>query len=42
VGNPGSIQKELIGQWRLQELQKDLELYKKGKATKKRPIEESK
>jgi ectoine hydroxylase-related dioxygenase (phytanoyl-CoA dioxygenase family) len=40
VGNPGSIRKDLIGQWRLQELQKDLELYKKGKATKKMPMEE--
>jgi hypothetical protein len=40
VGNPGSIQKDMIDQRRLHELQTDLELYKKGNAPKKMPMEE--
>jgi ectoine hydroxylase-related dioxygenase (phytanoyl-CoA dioxygenase family) len=35
VGNPGSIRPDLIGQWTLQQLEKELERYSKGKTTER-------
>jgi ectoine hydroxylase-related dioxygenase (phytanoyl-CoA dioxygenase family) len=35
VGNPGSIQKQLIGRWTLDDLRQELQLHSKGKPTKR-------